>query len=462
MAAPTKPVDIIGGLNLVTPPMKRRGGGLQSVQNFRNDQDGGITRIGGYERFDGQQGPSEAVYWNIPFDCGSVAPEVGQDIIGGVSGTTAVVLSLVVTSGDWSTCDAAGVIYAVSVNGTFLNNESIEAASKGGFSNGFSTGFELGVAANECGHDFTVVGSGTGADSGIYIWNYEANVQQSDPSTQPPDITYDCQYSPNGTWFAAGHQGGAGNIAIYNVSDWSVVSDPSTVPTNSVFGIAFSRDSAWLAAVQNGVVTVWDTSDWSLVFQGNILAIQPGGIAFNHDKSILACVGQPSGAQEIELVNTTTWVASNPSSTVLGNARDVDYNLDGSRMAVGHTSTPYITIYETSGYTKVTGPSLIPDDDVFGLEYSHDGTMLAVAIRGTGVTGDTLYIYDTTTWARTIPVTQPNTVAYSVAWSPSDDRLLVTTNGTQKLYLYDTGDWSEVTIATQPVAVVVYESDFEP
>jgi len=59
---PSKFVALQGGLDLVTPPLRVAAGATSEALNYYESVKGGYTRIGGYERFDGQASPSEAVY----------------------------------------------------------------------------------------------------------------------------------------------------------------------------------------------------------------------------------------------------------------------------------------------------------------------------------------------------------------------------------------------------------------
>ena len=62
---PSKFVTLQGGLDLATPPIKVDAGSLSSSLNFFESVKGGYTSVAGYERFDGQPAPSEALYYLI-------------------------------------------------------------------------------------------------------------------------------------------------------------------------------------------------------------------------------------------------------------------------------------------------------------------------------------------------------------------------------------------------------------
>lgn len=74
--------------------------------------------------------------WTIPhaiqvgYDAGSVE-FVMDETITAASGGTGTVIGWTVTSGAWSTSDAAGVLYLESPSGTFANNDSLTGSISG-------------------------------------------------------------------------------------------------------------------------------------------------------------------------------------------------------------------------------------------------------------------------------------------------------------------------------------------
>lgn len=114
---------LLGGEDLVTPPLQLKPGRLLYSQNYEPGEAGGYTRLQGYERFDGQPKPSEATFILIPFDAGTNEPDVDDLVTGSVSAYTGVVAGYTVTSGDWSTNDAVGLLALHATTGTFVDNE---------------------------------------------------------------------------------------------------------------------------------------------------------------------------------------------------------------------------------------------------------------------------------------------------------------------------------------------------
>jgi len=116
---------LVGGEDLVTPPLQVKPGKLLYSQNYEPGEAGGYTRLQGYERFDGQPKPSESTFILLPFDAGSNEPAVDDIITGSGSSFTAIVAGFVLTSGDWSTNDAVGTLAVHEATGVFVDNETL-------------------------------------------------------------------------------------------------------------------------------------------------------------------------------------------------------------------------------------------------------------------------------------------------------------------------------------------------
>jgi len=138
----TKSFSFEGGLNLVDAPLTVKPGMCLSAVNFEHLRRGGYRRIDGYERFDGQDSPSEASYWILNFDAGDIVqPPIDGHMIGATSGAIGKIGSITLTSGSWAGSDAAGHIVVLVLSGNFVDNETITFLNAGdGFSNGFSNG----------------------------------------------------------------------------------------------------------------------------------------------------------------------------------------------------------------------------------------------------------------------------------------------------------------------------------
>ncbi len=74
-------------------------------------------------------------------------------------------------------------------------------------------------------------------------------------------------------------------------------------------------------------------------------------------------------------------VETTPTTLPAGDGRGCAFNHNGTRLAVAHSSSPYITIYDTTTtpYTKLSNPTTLPASTGCGCAFNHDGTRLAVA-----------------------------------------------------------------------------------
>lgn len=84
-----------GGLDLTTPNLRLQSGALRDCLNFECAQFGGYARAGGYERVDGRQAPSSAVYTVIQLAELINTPALGDVVTQAVSGATGVVIAVV-------------------------------------------------------------------------------------------------------------------------------------------------------------------------------------------------------------------------------------------------------------------------------------------------------------------------------------------------------------------------------
>lgn len=132
-----------GGLNLVDAPLTMPEGQCIVAINYEALSREGYERTAGFERYDGQDSPSDQDYWILNFDAGGlVSPPEDTYCRGHTSGAFGKVGSVVLTSGDWAVGDAAGYLVLFGVSGSFIDDEKLGFTAAGdGFSAGFSNGF---------------------------------------------------------------------------------------------------------------------------------------------------------------------------------------------------------------------------------------------------------------------------------------------------------------------------------
>lgn len=120
---------LVGGLDLVTPPIAMPAGRAITAQNY-HPESRGYQRLPGYERYDGRPKPSDASYWVLDFDAGSAAIAEGDTVTGATSGATGkALIDAVVESGSYVGTDAAGYLVLTNVSGTFVDDESLQVSA---------------------------------------------------------------------------------------------------------------------------------------------------------------------------------------------------------------------------------------------------------------------------------------------------------------------------------------------
>jgi Tol biopolymer transport system component len=55
------------------------------------------------------------------------------------------------------------------------------------------------------------------------------------------------------------------------------------------------------------------------------------------------------------------------------------FSPDGTKLAVGHSTTPFLTVYNVADWSKITLTGGNPPTTVYSLGWSYDGALLAVA-----------------------------------------------------------------------------------
>lgn len=107
-----------GGLDQVTPSISIDPGRCRKCSNMEVGTEGGLTRIEGYERYDGRPSPSDAEYHMLGVTIsGTVA--VGDTITGDTSGATGVVIAV----------PSATSLVLTKVVGTFTSGEDITVSA---------------------------------------------------------------------------------------------------------------------------------------------------------------------------------------------------------------------------------------------------------------------------------------------------------------------------------------------
>lgn len=119
---------------------------------------------------------------------------------------------------------------------------------------------------------------------------------------------------------------------------------------------------------------------------------------------------------------------TNPTSLPAGNGQSVDCTPNSEYVAVGHTTTPFVTIYKRKGteLVKLANPATLPASDGLDCAFSLDGQFLAVAHATTPFITVYQRTEGTDTWTKlTNPVTLPAGAGGGCAWCPNGEFLAV-------------------------------------
>lgn len=225
----------------------------------------------------------------------------------------------------------------------------------------------------------------------ITIYNTADWSKVPNPSVLPANQGQGVRFSPDGSLLAVAHFG-APNITIYNTSDWSKVPNPAVLPAGTgAYGPSFSPDGSLLAvgSTSSPFVTIYNTADWGKVPNPASL---PPGIVFSTDFS-------PDGSRLVvghdvspylKIYDTSDWsVASAPSPTYMSGAGNVDYSPDGAYLAAVFGGTYggdflHLTVHEVSGWVRLAHPDVpVPQGSGNAVAFNPSTTQLAVAHSNT-------------------------------------------------------------------------------
>jgi hypothetical protein len=227
-----------------------------------------------------------------------------------------------------------------------------------------------------------------------------------------------------------------GYIRVYNGSAW-------VQGLSAVAGVT-SINAA------SGALTLKTVGNQSLLGSGNIATLEVGDTLTTtrtlSSPDYLPCDGgtylQSSYAAlfaELGLISNSfpgTKLA-NPTTLPTGTGRSVSFSSDASYLAVGHSTSPFITVYSRSGstLTKLANPSTLPANNVYGVAFDASASYLAVASE----TSPRLSVYSrsgSTLTKLTDPPSQPGSICHGVSFSSAGDYLAVAISGSPCLQAY--------------------------
>lgn len=220
--------------------------------------------------------------------------------------------------------------------------------------------------------------------------------------------------------------------------------------SSGALSLAFSPDRSLLVVGTASGIEVYRTADWSRVepvagYSGIIV-----DMAFSPDGSRLV-VASSGTSGSIRVYDTATWAILSGAlapTPVIGNTRGCHFSPDGSKLAVYVHATPYLVMYNTSDWSRITVPVTILalGSGNGALRFSNDGTKLALGNSTTPY----IHVYDITnmsSWTK-LSVPTARATVIDLAWSFDDAYLGVAHQNATGLYveLYTVATWARTTV----------------
>jgi hypothetical protein len=145
---------------------------------------------------------------------------------------------------------------------------------------------------------------------------------------------------------------GETNFSMYDIDRWEHVKTGPAVPANLTC-LRFSAGGELFAAAHTNGLNIYDTETMTLqrtLLTGEVVT----WCAFNlYDRRFAATI---AASPYIKVYDVDTWTAlSNPAILPTGTGRMCAWSRCGEYLAVGHVTTPFMSVYSFSGgMTKIT------------------------------------------------------------------------------------------------------------
>lgn len=228
----------------------------------------------------------------------------------------------------------------------------------------------------------------------VYRRNGDDWLKLAAPGTLPASNANGVAWSSDGAFLAVAHST-TPFVTIYSVAGdvFTKVTNPSSLPASGGRSAAFSPDTNFLAVGHDTTpfVTVYSRSGSAfdkLTNPASLPASSGFGVAWSgndylavaHATTPYATFYTKSGSGS----GSTLTKATDPVTIPTGGGKAVAGSADGSYFFVGHSTTPFMSAYKRSGSTwsKLTNPTQLPMDDVWGVGLGFDDKLLAVCIAG--------------------------------------------------------------------------------
>lgn len=250
------------------------------------------------------------------------------------------------------------------------------------------------------------------------------------------------------------HSTGTANqrVLAYADDDLSPLPDAAALPGGAIVGsvrcIAESPDGTKIAmATDNaaGYLLVYDavTFEKITIPSGNLPSSNAQWCAWSPDGTKLAVAH--SGTGYIFVYNVSDWSKITITGGVVPSvASGCAWSPDGTKLAVAHFNSPYLTVYNVSDWSKITLTGGNPTANCRKCEFSPDGTILAAI---TDSNAAALFIYNVADWSQITPAGGiPGIAQNAIRFSKSGAYMAIAAT-VAGVYLYTVSDWTRTTLS---------------
>lgn len=273
--------------------------------------------------------------------------------------------------------------------------------------------------------------------------------------------TFNRAFSRDGSMLAVCTRSDADGVRIYDTSDWSIIFQFTA--GGASWGASWSPNDEYLAlhCRFDPRLYILDTSDWSVVSGTPTFSVGTEGPFYSPDGSLLAnCLASAGSVVDLVVHNTADWSSAFVDSGSVTNRRanEAAFSPDGAWLAVAYNQLPYLVVYDTSTWVAETIPAQ-PAGRGFYIDFSPDGNYLALSN-----TNGEPFVANVGTWDQVAPAgTFPTSGTFSLAFSPDGRYLALGLRAAPWIEFRKVGDWSvSLPAPTPPAADDVTGVAFSP
>jgi 6-phosphogluconolactonase (cycloisomerase 2 family) len=299
------------------------------------------------------------------------------------------------------------------------------------------------------GTDYLAVAHNTSPFVSIYSRSGSTLTKISNPATLPTGNagTHGAvAYSSDGAWLTVAHETSP-FLTVYEISagpTYTKISNPASLPGNTCTSANWKDDTTYLTLTcgaddtsityyRSGSTLTKLTDPTTLFSSSSITSMDGTSVFSKRDQNYIITTAQYLPPQ---LYSYTSSAMSNynhssdfseyASYTPAGSVNDIQASLDGKIVAVAHNTSPFMSVYSSSGgvLEKLTDPATTPTGNGQSISIHPSGKFVAVA-HTTSPFVSIYSLYGRTLTKITNPVTLPTGTGSAVSFSNSGGFLAV-------------------------------------